>query len=115
VKWICQAHSLGRKNRVLRKTRRKDKKKCFAKCNARVEMGMVVVTLDKRVTALEQQLAELKLSLERSPRAKDWQRTVGMFTGDKVMQRIDETARRYREADRAKARQPQTRSKRAKR
>ncbi len=33
-------------------------------------------------------------------RKKDWRRTIGMFSGDPVMKRIDEAALRYREADR---------------
>ena len=72
-------------------------------------------SLDERVTDLERRLAELKSADEKGSRQKNWQRTVGMFTGDDVMQRIDEAARQYREADRAKARRRSRRTQRAKR
>jgi hypothetical protein len=65
---------------------------------------MTQTTLEKRVIALEQQMAELRATVENGRPAKNWEKTVGMFTGDEVMKRIDEHARRYREADRAKVR-----------
>jgi hypothetical protein len=61
-------------------------------------------TLEERVAALEWKVAELTVALANRVGAKDWRRTVGMFTGDEVMKRIDEAALRYREADRRKAR-----------
>lgn len=61
-------------------------------------------TIEERVTAIEKELAELKAALANGARKKDWRRTVGMFTGDEVMKRIDEAARKFREADRRKAR-----------
>jgi hypothetical protein len=60
--------------------------------------------LEERVAALEMQVAELKASLANGARPGDWRGTIGMFTGDEVMKRIDEEARKYREADRRKAR-----------
>jgi hypothetical protein len=37
-----------------------------------------------------------------------------MFSGDEVMKRIDEAARKFREADRRKARRRQTKGRQAK-
>jgi hypothetical protein len=34
----------------------------------------------------------------------DWRRTVGMFSGDEGMKRIDQEGRKWREAERRKAR-----------
>jgi hypothetical protein len=67
---------------------------------------MATSTLEKRVKTLEQEVAQLKAVVNRGLPTKDWRRTVGMFTGDEVMKRIDEGARRFREADRARVRRP---------
>lgn len=56
-----------------------------------------------RVSALEQEVADMKERIRANP-AKDWRRTVGMFSGDEMMKQIDELARQYREADRRRAR-----------
>jgi hypothetical protein len=64
---------------------------------------MTAPALEKRVAALEREMAELKAKVLEAT-TKDWRRTVGMFTGDEVMKRIDEEALKYREADREKAR-----------
>lgn len=69
--------------------------------------------LEERVAALENEVAVLKEKL-RSATEKDWRRTIGMFTGDEVMKRIDEEALKYREADRRKARQRYRKRQRAK-
>jgi hypothetical protein len=61
-------------------------------------------TLEERVAALEQQVAELKEALANGARQKDWRRTIGMFTGDEVMKRICDEALKYRERDRERAR-----------
>lgn len=64
---------------------------------------MAEANLEQRVAALEQQVAELQAALIKGGRKKDWRRTIGMFTGDPVMKRIDKEARKYREEDRRKA------------
>jgi hypothetical protein len=64
---------------------------------------MASPTLEERVTALEEAMAQL---LSRSTAAvgkKDWRSTLGMFADDPVMQEIDEEGRRIREADRQQA------------
>ena len=71
-------------------------------------------TLKERVAALESQIAELKQASSSRPREKDWRRTIGMFAGDEVMQRIFDEAQRIREKDRRKVRSrpsPKTRRK----
>ncbi len=45
---------------------------------------MTVTELEQRVAALERELNELKESLRKPPREKDWRSTAGMFTGDEV-------------------------------
>ena len=55
-------------------------------------------------------MAELRAALTNGARQKDWKRTVGMFTGDVVMRRIDDAALKFREADRRKGRQAKGRS-----
>ena len=61
-------------------------------------------TLKERVAALESQIAELKQASSGGTRDKDWRRTIGMFAGDEVMQRIFDEAQRIREKDRNKVR-----------
>ncbi len=66
-------------------------------------------TLETRLKVLEQQVAELAKRVPEAESAKDWRSTIGMFTGEEIMKRIDESARQFREADRRKARQRVTR------
>ena len=65
---------------------------------------MVDATLETRVTALEQKVAELAQQGIAPPVVKDWRRAVGMFAGDELMKEIDEEGRKIREADRKRAR-----------
>ncbi len=65
---------------------------------------MATVSLEDRVTRLESLVAKLTTQSLKGARKKDWRRTLGMFTGDEVMKRIDAEALKYREADRKKAR-----------
>jgi hypothetical protein len=59
--------------------------------------------LEERVAFLEKKVAELENVLNGS-NEKDWRSTFGMFTGDEVMKRIHEEARKIRERDRQKVR-----------
>jgi hypothetical protein len=61
-------------------------------------------TLEQRVETLERELADLKVAVANGKAKKDWRRTIGMFTGDKVMKEIFDEALKFREADRQKAR-----------
>ena len=61
-------------------------------------------TLEQRVAKLEQQMAELQTTLANGARAKDWRRTLGMFTNDPGMQELFKEAMKIRDADRARAR-----------
>ncbi len=65
---------------------------------------MSEMTLEQRMAALERKVTELEAALANGGRVKDWRRTIGMFTGDEVMKRIDEEGRKWREAERRKAR-----------
>ena len=59
--------------------------------------------VEERLATLEAQMAEVLAAVKKG-RGKDWRRTLGMFTGDETMKRIDDEAIKYREADRKKAR-----------
>ena len=60
--------------------------------------------VEVRVAALEKEMAALIRAIANGAHEKDWRSTVGMFSGDEVMKRIDAAALAYREADRRKAR-----------
>ena len=64
---------------------------------------MKALTIEQRVAALEQELAELK-ARRGNGRLKDWRRTVGMFTDNSGMKELFAEAMKLREADRRKAR-----------
>jgi hypothetical protein len=75
---------------------------------------MAKPSLEERVAALERQVAELKNSLDKAVGNKNWLSTVGMFSGDEVMKRIDEEGRKWREAERRKTRSKQVNSRKRK-
>jgi hypothetical protein len=66
---------------------------------------MTTPSLEDRVTRLEAFVLSLSGSGNRGKK-KDWRRTLGMFTGDEIMKRIDEQALKYRRQDRKKVRRP---------
>jgi len=74
---------------------------------------MAALSLEQRVAALEKELAGLK-SPRRNGRAKDWRRTVGIFTDNPGMQELFAEAMKLREADRSKARRRQQKKRSAK-
>jgi hypothetical protein len=65
---------------------------------------MTPPTLEERVTALEEMVAQLLSQFASGDTKQDRRSTLGMFADDLVMQEIDEEGRRIREADRQKAR-----------
>jgi hypothetical protein len=64
---------------------------------------MAPLSLEQRVAALEQELAELKWR-RRKGGEKDWRRTIGMFTDNPGMKELFAEAMKLRAADRSKAR-----------
>jgi hypothetical protein len=60
---------------------------------------LTLEALAKRVEDLERRMAEMA-----TPPAKDWRKSVGMFTGSEFQKRVDEEALKIREADREAAR-----------
>ena len=70
-------------------------------------------SLEQRVAALEQEVANLK-SQRGKVRDKDWRRTIGMFTDNPGMKELFAEAMKLREADRSKARRRQPRKQPAK-
>jgi hypothetical protein len=56
-------------------------------------------TLEKRVAALEETVAQLFSQSATAMRKKDWRSTLGMFADNPVMCEIDAEGRRIREAD----------------
>ena len=67
---------------------------------------MPSLTLERRVKALELQVARLEDELKsvHGWKTKDWRRTIGAFTDDEGMKEILREAMRLRELDRKKAR-----------
>jgi hypothetical protein len=59
--------------------------------------------LERRVAALEDEVANLKIRLLGAPR-KDWRRTIGIFTDDPGMQEIFDEALKFREENRRRTR-----------
>jgi hypothetical protein len=64
---------------------------------------MTPPTLEERVAALEETMAQLLCQSATAMRKKDWRSTLGMFADDPVMREIDAEGRRIREADRQQA------------
>jgi hypothetical protein len=66
---------------------------------------MPSLTLERRVKALESQVARLQDELKnvQGERTKDWRRTVGAFTDDEGLKEILAEAMRLRDLDRKKA------------
>jgi len=75
---------------------------------------MSQASLERRVAALEKQVAQLMANGVVTPPRKDWRRTVGMFAGDEMMKRIDEAGQAWREQERRKSRRRSTRRQRTK-
>lgn len=64
-------------------------------------MPMPPLSLEERVTALEERVRELDALHANG--AKPWLRTMGAFAGNAEMKEIFEEALKFREADRRKA------------
>lgn len=61
-------------------------------------------TLEERVAALEETIAQLLSQSDSVVTKKDWRSTLGMFADDPIMKEIDEEGRRMREAEASDAR-----------
>jgi hypothetical protein len=66
-------------------------------------LKMPDIALEKRVAAVEQQIAKILAQQASGSGQKNWQRTVGMFTDDPGMREHFAEAQRIREGDRKKA------------
>lgn len=66
--------------------------------------GSTLGELERRVALLEQQVRDLVARGADGHRPKGWRAAIGVFTGDELMREIFDEARKYREADRARAR-----------
>jgi hypothetical protein len=64
---------------------------------------MTLPTLEERVTALEETVAQLLSRSALAAGKKDWRSALGMFADDPVMREIDAEGRRIRAADRQQA------------
>ena len=62
---------------------------------------MSQATLEDRVTDLESRMDQFAARLSKPTVGKNWRDTLGMFSGNEAMKRIDAAALQYREADRA--------------
>ena len=65
---------------------------------------MSSLTLEDRLSRVEQLVDELVQKSASGEPPKDWRRTVGMFDGDPIMREIIEEGRRIRELDREQTR-----------
>ena len=62
---------------------------------------MAQLSLEKRVAALEREIAALQAGrAANGAKSEDWRSTIGMFTGDEVMKRVFEEALKLRQAGR---------------
>lgn len=61
------------------------------------------MTIEERLTALEEKFDALSRGDAPISRKKDWRRTIGRFDGDSLMEWIDEQALQYREEDRERS------------
>ncbi|HYV34128.1 MAG TPA: hypothetical protein VE988_00405 [Gemmataceae bacterium] len=68
---------------------------------------MAELSLEKRLAAVEMQVANILAQEKNGAAKKDWRRTIGMFTNDPQMRELFAEAQRIREADRKKARRKQ--------
>jgi hypothetical protein len=75
---------------------------------------MAESNLERRVASLERKVADLISSKKEDLRAKDWQRTIGMFAGDDVMKDIDAETARIRDEERRRVRRRLSKRRRAK-
>ena len=57
---------------------------------------MAQTTVEKRVSALDRTVAELVQTGRPAGQVKDWQRTVGMFSGNELMKEIDAAGAKLR-------------------
>ncbi len=73
---------------------------------------MSQTTVEDRVSALERTVAELVQSRRPAGRVKDWQRTVGVFSGNELMKEIDAAGAKLRAQDRQRARRRGTKRRR---
>ena len=64
---------------------------------------MALPTLEDRVAALEQAVAQLMSHSRSTEKKTDWRSVCGMFVDDPAMEEIDEEGHRIREADRRRA------------
>lgn len=70
-------------------------------------------TLEERMAALEQLVAELRVELAEVAQPKAWRGTVGMFGGEELMKRIQGAGRKIREAERQRDRRRSAQGRRA--
>ena len=70
---------------------------------------MSKLKIEERVAVLEEQMQRV-LARFPQPGPDDWQKAVGMFTGDAEMKKIDALGRAWREADRRRAKRPRKRA-----
>ena len=61
-------------------------------------------SLQERAAALEREVTELKAAARNGTHQKDWEGTVGMFSGDELRKRVDARILKAREDERRKAR-----------
>ena len=61
-----------------------------------------ISALEKRMAGLEKHVAEIQAELLKLNHRNDWRQTIGMFTGNELMKRIDSAGQAIRRRQRAK-------------
>ena len=64
---------------------------------------MAKLSLEQRLAALEQQVAQIKIEHANGRPDKPWLRTMGMFAGDQGSKEVFEEGMKLREKDRQRA------------
>ena len=73
-----------------------------------------VSALEKRMASLEKQMAEIKAELLKLNHRNDWRQTIGMFTGNELMKRIDSAGQAIRRKERVQAKHGHDKSRQSK-
>ena len=73
-----------------------------------------ICALEKRMAGLEKHVAEIQAELLKLNHRNDWRQTIGMFTGNELMKRIDSAGQAIRRKERAQAKRGLDKSRQSK-
>jgi hypothetical protein len=73
-----------------------------------------ISALEKRMVDLEKKMAEIQAELLKLNHRNDWRQTIGMFTGNELMKRIDSAGQAIRRKERVQAKRRYDKSRQSK-